>query len=129
MQLLSKNVCLWKKKAAASQHFLKIFHQKIKQEISTLKSPLEILNGRQIWCKFDLLLPSLDHIVQAKQEHRCQGWIQEFRKEGSKIKFMKEKGTGGAFPHPWRGLGHNPSRFFSFPFIWHEIKALFTMIL
>ena len=39
---------------------------------------------------------------------------------GSKIKFMKGEGTGGGVPHPWRGLGHNPSRFFSFPFIWHE---------
>ena len=43
-----------------------------------------------------------------------QGQIQEFRKGGSKIKFMKWEGMRGGVPPP------APAAFFSFPFIWHE---------
>ena len=47
-------------------------------------------------------------------EKLYQGRIQEFRKGGSKIKFMKGEGTGGGAPPPVAGSGAKPQPLFKF---------------
>ena len=60
----------------------------------------------------------------------CQGRIQEFRKGGSKIKFMKGVGAGGGVPPPMAGPGAQPQPQFLVSYLFGmKIKALFTMII
>ena len=47
---------------------------------------------------------------------------------GGGLRLNSRRGARGR-ALPVAGSGSTASRFFSFPFIWHEIKALFTMIL